>query len=57
MSKRNKIDTSVTSEDMDQLWGHIHATRDTTPTVKVDKVVLTRLLMDHQKLLVAYEKN
>lgn len=51
-----KIDTLTTSQDMDHLWGSIHATRDSTTTVKVDKEVITRLLLDHQKLLNAYEK-
>lgn len=51
MLKRDKVDLDVTSDDMDHLWGSVHATRDTTPTVKVDKAVLTRLLMDHQKML------
>ena len=51
------LDTSVTSADMDTLWGSVHATRDSTPTVKLDKEVLTRLLLDHGKLLGFYEKN
>lgn len=51
------LDTAVTSEDMNHLWGSVHATRDTTPTVKVDKEVITRLLLDHGKLLNHYEKN
>lgn len=55
MSKR--IDTETTSSDMDHLWGSVHATRDSTSTVKVDKPTLTRLLLDHGRLLNYYEKN
>lgn len=51
-----KIDTVTTSEDMDHLWSHIHATRDSTSSVKVDKAVLTRLLLVHGQLLNHYEK-
>ena len=57
MSKRDKVNTATTSEDMNHLWSSVHATRDTTPTVKVDKETLTRLLLDHGKLLNHYEKN
>jgi hypothetical protein len=57
MLKRDKVDLDLTSEDMNHLWGSVHATRDNTTTVKVDKATITRLLIDHQKLLVAYEKN
>ena len=57
MIKRDKVDLDLTSEDMNHLWGSVHATRDTTPTVKVDKAVITRLLLDHGKLLNHYEKN
>ena len=57
MLKRDKVNTATTSEDMDHLWGSINATRDGTPTVKVDKETLTRLLLDHGKLLNHYEKN
>ena len=41
----------MTSADMDHLWSHIHATRDNTPTVKVSKEALTRLLIDHNRIL------
>ncbi|CAB5156046.1 hypothetical protein UFOVP149_45 [uncultured Caudovirales phage] len=51
MLKRDKVDLDLTSEDMNTLWGSVHATRDTSTTVKVDKATLTRLLMDHSKLL------
>lgn len=56
MLKRDKVNTATTSADMDHLWGSVHATRDSTTTVKVDKEVITRLLMDHAKLLNHYEK-
>lgn len=49
------IDTVTTSQDMDHLWGALHKLRDGTPTVKVDKDTLTRLLLDHGKLLKFYE--
>lgn len=57
MLKRDKVNTATTSADMDHLWSSVHATRDATPTVKVDKETLTRLLLDHGKLLNHYEKN
>jgi hypothetical protein len=57
MIKRDKVNLDTTSADMDQLWSSIHAARDGTAYVKAHKATLTRLLMDHQKLLVAYEKN
>lgn len=57
VSKRDKVNTATTSEDMNHLWGHIHATRDTSSSVKVDKETLTRLLLDHGKLLNHYERN
>lgn len=50
-----KIDTAVTSADMDHLWGEVNKLRDGTTTVKVDRQVLTRLLLDHGKLLNYYE--
>lgn len=51
-----KLDTSVTSADMDHLWSSVHATRDGTASVKVDKAAITRLLIDHSKLLNAVLK-
>lgn len=52
----SKIDTETTSSDMDHLWGEVHRTREGTATVKVDKATLTRLLIDHGRLLNHYEK-
>lgn len=52
-----KIDTVTTSQDMDHLWGEIHRLREGTATVKVDRETLTRLLIDHGKLLNHYEKS
>lgn len=49
-----KIDTVTTSDDMDHLWGEINKLREGTTTVKVDREVLTRLLLDHGKLLNSY---
>ena len=46
-----KVDLHATSADMDHLWGEIHKTRDGTPTVKVDKVILSRLLIDHNRII------
>lgn len=56
MTRATRIDTLVTSRDMDHLWGEVDKVRTGTPTVKVDKEVLTRLLLDHGKLLNHYEK-
>jgi hypothetical protein len=52
---RRKIDTDATSADMDHLWGVVNGARDGTVTIKVDKATLTRLLLDHGKLLNYYE--
>lgn len=57
MNKRDKLHLEATGDDMTVLWGSINATRDTSTTVKVDKETLTRLLLDHGKLLNHYEKN
>jgi len=38
------------------LWSAINETRDTTPTVKVDKVMLKNLLNDHSDLTSRLEK-
>jgi hypothetical protein len=51
------IDTLATSQDMDHLWGTVNAARDGSIVVKIDKATLTRLLLDHGKLLNYYEKN
>lgn len=56
MNKRLKIDEQVTSADMDHLWGVVNAARDKSTHVKVDKVVLTRLLLDHGNLLEYYNR-
>jgi hypothetical protein len=48
---KQKVDYATTSQDMDHLWGSIHATRDSTSVVKVDKAVLSRLLVDHNRLV------
>ena len=50
-----KIDTVLTSSDMDHLWGEVNKLREGTPTVKVSRDVLTRMLLDHGKLLNYYE--
>ena len=55
MSKR-KIDTTATAADLDHLWGTVNGARDGTASIKVSKEVLTRLLLDHGKLLNIYEK-
>lgn len=55
MLKRDKVDFDLTNEDMHHLWGSVHATRDSTSTVKVDKAILIRLLLDHGRLLNAYK--
>lgn len=46
-----KIDLDATSKDMDHLWGEVNKARDGTTSIKVDKATLTRLLLDHGKLL------
>lgn len=46
-----KVDLQTTSADMDHLWGVINSSRDGTSHIKVDKTVLTRLLLDHGRLL------
>lgn len=51
-----KIDTVTTADDMDHLWGEINRLRDGTTTLKVDRERLTRLLLDHGRLLNYYEK-
>lgn len=56
MTRATKVDTLVTSRDMDHLWGEVNKVREGTTTVKVDKEVITRLLLDHHKLLNHYEK-
>lgn len=56
MSKRNKIDTLATSQDMDHLWSVVNNSRDGSVTIKADKATLTRLLLDHGKLLNHYER-
>ena len=56
MTVATKIDTLTTSQDMDHLWGQVHKVREKTPTVSVDKETITRLLIDHGKLLNWYEK-
>lgn len=50
-----KLHIETTSNDMDHLWGEINKLREGTATVKVDREVLTRLLLDHGKLLNYYE--
>lgn len=55
MSKPN-LHTETTADDMNHLWGSIHKLREGTDTVKVDRETLTRLLLDHGKLLNYYEK-
>lgn len=50
------IDTVTTADDMDHLWGEVNKLREGTTTVKIDRQVLTRLLLDHGKLLNYYEK-
>lgn len=57
MTLATKVDTLTTSRDMDHLWGELHKLRQGSTSVKVDKEVLTRLLLDHGKLLNFYEKN
>lgn len=52
-----KLDTLVTSRDMDHLWGEVNKTREGSLSVKLNKEVVTRLLLDHGKLLNYYEKN
>jgi hypothetical protein len=49
------IDTVLTSQCMDHLWGTVNAARDGSIQIKVDKATLTRLLLDHGKLLNYYE--
>jgi hypothetical protein len=49
------IDTVLTSQCMDHLWGSVNAARDGSIQIKVDKATLTRLLLDHGKLLNYYE--
>jgi hypothetical protein len=56
VNKPLKIDTQVTSDDMDHLWGVINSSRDGTTQVKVDKKILTRLLLDHGNLLNYYSR-
>ena len=56
MTLATKVNPLTTSQDMDHLWGEVHKTRDGTPTVKVSKEIITRLLIDHGKLLNWYEK-
>lgn len=56
MTRATDVDCLTTSQDMDHLWGEIHKTRDSSTTVKVDKATMTRLLLDHGKLLNWYEK-
>jgi hypothetical protein len=56
VNKPLKIDTQVTSDDMDHLWGEVHKSRDGTAHVKVSKEVLTRLLLDHGNLLNYYSR-
>jgi hypothetical protein len=51
---RQLIDTVATSDDMDHLWGEVNGARDNTRQIKVSKEVLTRLLLDHGKLLNFY---
>lgn len=48
------VDTSTTSDDMDHLWGVVNAARPKAQQVVVNKEVLTRLLLDHGKLLNYY---
>ena len=57
MSKRDKIDELATSQDMDHLWGEVNKLREGTTSVKLDREVVTRLLLDHGKLLNFYERN
>lgn len=57
MSKRDNLHLETTGDDMTELWDSINATRINTPTVKAHKATLTRLLIDHQKLLNFYEKH
>jgi len=52
-----EVNTLTTSQDMDHLWSELHKLRAGSASVKVDKEVLTRLLLDHGKLLNFYEKN
>jgi hypothetical protein len=53
---RIKINCQVTSSDMDHLWGEVNKARDGTVAIKVNREVLTRLLLDHGKLLNYYER-
>lgn len=52
-----KIDTLITSQDADHLWGEVNKTRDGSATVKLDKEVVSRLLLSHGQLLNYYEKD
>lgn len=49
MTDRYKIKTTL--DQFDAMWKAFHATRDGTPTVKVDKQALANLLMDHSALV------
>jgi hypothetical protein len=51
---RPKINTETTSDDMDYLWGMINTSREKTTVVSVNKEVMTRLLLDHGRLLNYY---
>ena len=49
-----KIDEQVTSQDMDHLWSAVNNARERSTNIFVNKEVLTRLLLDHGKLLNYY---
>jgi hypothetical protein len=51
-----KIDCQATSQDMDHLWGRVNDSRTSSKAITVDKATLTRLLLDHGKLLNYYER-
>ena len=55
MSKA-KIETVLSSQDMNHLWGEVNKARDGTVSIKVNREVITRLLLDHGKLLNYYER-
>lgn len=50
---RMKVDTVTTSDDMDHLWGEVNKTNG--KHVRVSREVLSRLLLDHGRLLNYYE--
>jgi hypothetical protein len=46
----SKYKLKTTLDQFNAMWKSHHATRDGTPTVKVDKEALANLLMDHAAL-------